>query len=348
MGLFKTLFAPSAGVQVTPDETHGEVTALATAGHDFIIVTKERNEIIIWDSTTLRTKQIITDLDAPVSTVAASHPAGLLASTDEQGRKIRTWEIGSGKERPTVEADETVTAMAYGASGLLLALGYASGAIGVYDTAAGKTTRTLSVPKETIAAVFKEPPGKITRLSFSSDGRFIAGVENNGAVLLWDLNDSGSVKIFVRPPHKMFSVQFSRDNRFLLTAGGGYSISINISDGNAQLSIGNCAGTVSVYDVQDGSSKAASLTDEVIEDAFWTGRGAEVAVQLSVPPPRDGMTKFLRLFNAANLDGVNLREPNKELKLKAGPLHATSAYCQETSMFMIHLKGSLLRYSLYD
>jgi WD40 repeat protein len=348
MNLFKSLFMPSGRAPVKLENIRGEVTALATAGHYFIIATKEKNEIIVWDSTTRHVNRVFADLNTPASSVAASVPVGILASSDEQGSTVRLFDIESGEERAPIQSSETVTAMSFGASGSHLAFGHKSGAVGICDIATRNTTRTLSIPKDVVAPVLKEPPGKIKRLSFSSDGRFIAGVEDNGAILLWDLKDSVNAKIFIRPPHKFFSAQFSRDNRSLLTAGGRCSLRVNISGGKAEISMSDCGGVVSVYDLLDDTSKAASLSDEVIEDAFWIDEGREVAVQFSVLPPRDGVNKMLRFFEAANLNRVDLKNPLKQLKLGRGPLFAASAYCAGTSMFMINLKGSLVRHSLHD
>jgi len=64
------------------------------------------------------------------------------------------------------------------------------------------------------------------RLAISPDGRFLAGGDKKGVVLLWRLPDGLNVRVLRGHRNPIVGLAFSPDNRLLVTAGSGESVKV--------------------------------------------------------------------------------------------------------------------------
>jgi hypothetical protein len=123
------------------------------------------------------------------------------------GSPVRWWDT-STLSKHSVEAADAAgqasqpTALAFSPDGELLAVGTASGAILLVDTALAEVRRLL------------QQPGRVSALAFTADGKTLA-TGGAGAVRLWEVATGGQRWCFTGQPGEITSLCFSRDSRVL-------------------------------------------------------------------------------------------------------------------------------------
>lgn len=147
------------------------------------------------------------------STVAVSPDGERVAAA--RGRRISLWRVPD-ESAATLEGDTPTTALAFGQD--QLALGTAEGTVHLLPAQGG--------PARTIAR-----PGRVTSLTFSPSGDFLAAGLGDGAVAVWDLE--GGDQLFVRQLHvsgtPVLSVAFSPDGRQIVSAGRDSTVRVSSS-----------------------------------------------------------------------------------------------------------------------
>ncbi len=127
----------------------------------------------------------------------------------EAGQRILVAVPKPGKDKAVAVATQTLTpvigaALSHG--GRYVAVGLENGALVLWDTAAGRPTRT-----------FLGHRGAIQAVKFSGDDRSILTGSVDGTAILWDLGSGRQVQVFKGHTAAVMAVAFSPDARRVLT-----------------------------------------------------------------------------------------------------------------------------------
>ena len=97
------------------------------------------------------------------------------------------WDVTSGTNIATLEADRSIQSVAFSSDGTLLAVGSRYGDVQLWDVASGTNIATLEVS------------GWYTYYSvaFSSDGTLLAAGSDDGTILLWNVATQEHVSTLV-------------------------------------------------------------------------------------------------------------------------------------------------------
>jgi hypothetical protein len=129
-------------------------------------------------------------------------------------RRVRVWDVATGRERFAFDLDSSVTCLAASPDGRRLAVGVydmgkdAANLVAVFDVTTGE--RTFELPTR------RKP---ITTLVFSADGKYLAA-GFNGAVQMWDVPDRRLVRTLEGFERTVTRVAFDTNSK-LLAAGMG-------------------------------------------------------------------------------------------------------------------------------
>ncbi|HEX8180793.1 MAG TPA: PQQ-binding-like beta-propeller repeat protein, partial [Pyrinomonadaceae bacterium] len=100
-------------------------------------------------------------------------------------RKIKLWDVATGKELRTLSATGSVFTVVFSADGKLLVSGGGGGTVTLWDAATGKPVRTLAGHKEAVQA-----------LALSRDGKLLATGSADETVKLWDVASGRQLRAF--------------------------------------------------------------------------------------------------------------------------------------------------------
>ena len=182
------------------------------------------NTIRIWDVDTGQPlKTIIANITAlendGVTAISLSPDGGAMASATDE-KVIRLWDVHTGKLKDSlVGHTNRVTAVAFSPRGTVLASGGNDATMCLWDVEAGKLLNTFKEPtRSSVLSVAFSPDGRILAsgcyevirlrdtftkrntvtltghttwvraLAFSPDGRILASIDEDGVVMLWDMN----------------------------------------------------------------------------------------------------------------------------------------------------------------
>jgi WD40 repeat protein len=163
----------------------------------------------LFDSETGRLLQTLADHKCTVVALAFSPDGNMLATGGQQDHEIHLWDVRKGERVRVLDAIQGVAlALAFSPDGKTVACGDSSGGIRLHDIQTGKEKTAL-----------KENPGHCSLVTFSRDGRFLAGagqVTKDGRrtweVRLWEFE---SRDLLLALPNASDSVAFSPDDRTL-------------------------------------------------------------------------------------------------------------------------------------
>jgi len=132
-------------------------------------------------------------------------------------QKVLVWDVRSGKpaagSAPYV-AREEVVAVAPDATGRIVAVGMVGGGVEIGDTATGALVTALVPPGGENLAV--------TPLSFSPDGRWLAGGSESGRVVVWDTATWDVARTWVAVQGgRVDSLAFTPDSSSVVAGGAG-------------------------------------------------------------------------------------------------------------------------------
>jgi len=209
------------------------------------------------------------------------------ASRDGFGR---IWNVAGGKpvEQATFRLNgESITSLACAASGKLFVVGTASGRISVFDN-------TDKAPLETRA--LRGCQGPVYALTFSVDGRFVAGGGREGTLRVWELRKgSGGEPRAVLPGHTkpIRSVAFSPDGHLVGTGSEDTTARLWSLRGIRACQRASFPHAGEVYDVSfspDGAVLLAAGNDPVIW--LWDRNATRPTARASLTNGHTGITRL--------------------------------------------------------
>jgi WD40 repeat protein len=200
-GLMKTIEwgeAPSRAIAFTPDGQSllvggpdGRTRVVDVADSSIVAVLEPANSV---------------GQNEPIRSIAVSRDGSLAATLSPF--TVRVWNLRTGHEQFSHSGNAsytTTTGLAFSADGALLFQAH-GGRTRVFDTQSGKIVREL-------------PDGfAVNAVALSPDGRQLATVDNEGKVVLWDVDTAVSRAVPGRHSVYAVSVAFSLDGRTLASA----------------------------------------------------------------------------------------------------------------------------------
>jgi WD40 repeat protein len=190
-----------AALVVSPD---GALAASAVVGG---------TEVKLWDLADKRELRTFTHI-GPVNSLAFSPDRQMLAAATKD-KVIKVWSTADGKERKTLLGGR----VAFSPEGPLAAAG--GDTITLYDPISWQELRTLHRP----AAAPSEP----FSLAFNPSGRLVATSNDDGKVVVWDLNDAKAAprSFWVcRPRQSSGEIAFTPEGRYLVSANANGTTSL--------------------------------------------------------------------------------------------------------------------------
>jgi WD40 repeat protein len=208
----------------------------------------DHGEIKMWDPRTGEVKrQLNNDQDDP--TLIAASTDGKSFAEVRQG-ELLFWNANSETKRAVpLAAHETATALALSADGQMLALAD-RGAISLLSPS-GKVAKKLVVQE-----------GVVSRLSFSSDGRLLAGADQFGNVRIWSLV-SGRLEKTLNTQAETTAMVFAPGGQLLATAARDNTVSIwNLQTGLSQGKFQKHDATINALAFSSNNQWLASGSDD--------------------------------------------------------------------------------------
>jgi WD40 repeat protein len=231
---------------------------------DGLLISAENDhgEIKSWDHRTGEVKeQVPAEQDDP-SLVAVSGDGKSFAEISEG--ELLLWNANSDAKRPVhVSSSDTspITALAISADGQTVAL-----------AAAGEVT--LVKPSGEVAAKMHKVEGTITRLTFSPDGRSIAGANEGGGIFIWNAA-RGQVEKTLANIGSVTAMAFGPNGAALAVASEDKGIAVwNLASGNEQLRLQKHEGVINALAFSpDGRLLASGGDDRMI--VLWELAGGK-------------------------------------------------------------------------
>ena len=153
-------------------------------------------------------------------------PDGNTLATVSTGPSLRLWDPHTGKLKKTYYPGSiSITCIAYAPDGVTLACGPGPDE---YDTVFLLNTETGEFGR-----IFQGDYDGFESVAFSSDGKMIAGGDNNGGIYLWDVSTGETVKKIEWGQDFVRTVAFSPDRQILVSTNDSEICFWNIITGEA-------------------------------------------------------------------------------------------------------------------
>lgn len=258
----------------------GPVDALAVSpdGKTLASSTRSGKEVQVWDlaskkqtatlalgpKTLIGVAEFTSDSKYLITTaVAPPRQGGRLGSLDDLERSVQVWELATGKVSLNIDLLKDMSGCLIAPAGKsLVALGWKTGKVVLYDLSSGKPSEPSDLGKyyHDISAAALSPDGKTLAvgtategillwdmekkaaratiphdkvngapvLAFSPDGKTLAGGFRNGAATLWDASNGNSkAQLDFRPRVSLIeTIVFSPDGKTVAVGGAHWGVSL--------------------------------------------------------------------------------------------------------------------------
>lgn len=228
----------------------GKVRALAFGTPSLLATAGDDRTVRLWDWQAGTSLGVLEAGAKPLESLAIS-PDGTLIAAAGVDSEVRVWKAADRTPLKSLKGHtKHVHALAFLPDSRTLASGGEDGTIRLWDATAGAQTATISVGKHHVHGLGASPDGKLLAaaitgvgvrrwslpgrqdlpviegsglvlgVTFSTDGRTLASVHEDGAVKLWD-SESGARRASLKGHEKVvLGVAFAPDSKTLATAGG--------------------------------------------------------------------------------------------------------------------------------
>ncbi|MBL8169177.1 MAG: serine/threonine protein kinase [Acidobacteria bacterium] len=271
----------------------------ASAGSD--------HSVVIWDAVANRKEAVLLGHQAAVAAATFSPDGKLLASAGHNGRII-VWGTTHWNQlfsiTPTYQEAGTNICLGFSPDGYLIATGH-----GVYETRGGQKIADFTAILST--------HGFLSALSFSRDGRLLAGVVSNyGKILLWDAIQWRLLTQLDVVHLQLTSVAFSPDGQQLVTGENEFGVRLwQVAPLRELGLLGRHDGRVkSVAFSPDGLQVVSAGSDKVI--ALWNVASRQLVTRIGL--------------HTAPVNAVDF-SPNGQQLLSGGDDHSVRLYTRHRS-----------------
>jgi WD40 repeat protein/DNA-binding SARP family transcriptional activator len=280
----------------------GRLVGFAQGGRS-LLVTSGENTSYLLDARTFARRATF-----QLSGAAALAAAGNTAAFGQNDGSVTLLSLETGKMQPLGRASGRVLALAFDASGKVLATASDDGSVDVWD-----------VPTATLRETFKGHAGAVRGLAFSPDGATLYSASTDGSVFVWDVRGERRLgRLFRFDPvpapgmdvhvraNAAGAVAVSPDSSLFVTSPGPNRVTLWRARDLAVLGElrGPCGGLESLAWSHDGQFVAGTGNRGTV---VWDVATRRVALRLPRPAPRGNagvnFSADDRLLGTAGIDG---------------------------------------------
>ncbi len=186
---------PLLAVAISPDASH-----VAAAGYDGYLALFKENDRKLFKRLEGHTDHVFS---------VGFHPNGLWLITGGADKRIIFWSASTGEKLKTLNADDTVQALAISPNGEYLATGGNDNNITLWDLNTAEKVRTFVGHKEAISD---------GGLAFDPTGKWLASGSHDHTVYIWDVKTGNVVEHLTAHMDTVEKLVFSPDGNLLATA----------------------------------------------------------------------------------------------------------------------------------